>query len=92
MVMPNGTSTKPPRLTLPASWNGIVPVEGPTPRLAYQSPPLATMAGTDANEITLWTKVGSPNRPLTAGTGGLTRISPRLPSRLSSSDVSSPQM
>ena len=37
-----------------------------------------------ASEMTLLTIVGLPNNPLTAGRGGLGRISPRFPSRLSS--------
>ena len=48
MVIPNGTSTRPPRRMLPASWNAMVPVERPTPRLAYQSPPFLMMEGTQA--------------------------------------------
>jgi len=42
---------------------------------------------------TLLTTVGSPYRPMAAGkNGGLMRGNPRLPSRDSSSAVSSPQM
>ena len=36
--------------------------------------------------------VGLPNRPESAGRGGFARTWPRLPSRLSSIEVSSPQM
>jgi hypothetical protein len=50
------------------------------------------MRGTLARVITLLTMVGLPKRPLTAGSGGRGRISPRFPSRLSSMEVSSPQM
>ena len=50
------------------------------------------MIGTLASEMTLLTIVGWPNRPLMAGSGGRGRTSPRLPSRLSSIEVSSPQM
>ena len=41
---------------------------------------------------TLFTTVGAPNNPTTAGKGGLRRGQPFLPSRDSSSAVSSPQM
>ena len=49
------------------------------------------MNGTAASESTLLMTVGRPNSPLCAGSGGLARTMPRLPSRLSSSEVSSPQ-
>ena len=45
-----------------------------------------------ASVSTLLTTVGLPNRPSIAGIGGLARTMPRLPSRLSSMEVSSPQM
>jgi hypothetical protein len=49
------------------------------------------MTGTEASVITLLITVGLPNRPSSAGSGGLARTTPRLPSRLSSMAVSSPQ-
>ena len=49
------------------------------------------MMGTLASEITLLITVGRPNRPSMAGSGGLARTMPRLPSMLSSIAVSSPQ-
>ena len=76
---------------LPASWIGIVPRERPMPIVAIGSAPSARMIGTLASDITLLITVGMPNRPLCAGSGGLARTWPRLPSRLSSSEVSSPQ-
>ena len=48
--------------------------------------------GTLASDITLFTTVGRPNRPSMAGSGGFARTMPRLPSKLSSMEVSSPQM
>ncbi len=48
--------------------------------------------GTLASDSTLFTAVGRPNSPSMAGSGGFARTMPRLPSRLSKSDVSSPQM
>lgn len=48
--------------------------------------------GTVARVRTLFTTVGLPNKPSIAGIGGFARTMPRLPSRLSSMDVSSPQM
>ena len=53
--------------------------------------PSAMTNGTVASEITLLMTVGLPNKPLIAGSGGLARTWPRRPSRLSSSEVSSPQ-
>ncbi len=50
------------------------------------------MIGTEASEITLLITVGLPNRPSMAGSGGFGRTVPRLPSMLSSSAVSSPQI
>ena len=44
-----------------------------------------------AKVSTLFTIVGFPNNPFTAGNGGRGRGSPRCPSILSSSAVSSPQ-
>ena len=42
--------------------------------------------------MTLLMTVGLPKSPAIAGSGGLKRTIPRLPSRLSSIAVSSPQM
>ena len=60
--------------------------------VAVERRALARMIGTVASEMTLLTIVGLPKSPLIAGSGGRTRTSPRFPSRLSSIDVSSPQM
>ena len=49
------------------------------------------ITGTEASEITLFTTVGLPMKPSSAGRGGLARTTPRLPSRLFSRLVSSPQ-
>ena len=49
------------------------------------------MYGTAAMVSTLLMTVGRPNRPEIAGSGGFARTMPRLPSRLSSIAVSSPQ-
>ena len=59
---------------------------------AYQSGPRCMMGGSAARVSTLLMSVGQPYRPATAGKGGFSRGWPRLPSRLSSSAVSSPQM
>ena len=53
---------------------------------------MAAVAGTLASVITWLITVGLPMKPWIAGSGGLKRTSPRLPSRLSSSEVSSPQI
>jgi hypothetical protein len=55
--------------------------------------PLVITHGRFDSVSTLFTTVGSPYKPMAAGKyGGLIRGNPRLPSRLSSSAVSSPQM
>ena len=77
---------------LPPALMSLVPVLLPTPILAYSSPPSFTMGTTAAMVSTLFTTVGRSYRPFTAGKGGLMRGLPRLPSRLSSRAVSSPQM
>ena len=53
---------------------------------------LFAVVGTATKDSTLLMTVGLPNRPLMAGSGGFARTMPRLPSRLSSSEVSSPQI
>ena len=53
---------------------------------------VSRMIGTEASVMTLLMMVGWPNSPAIAGSGGLKRTIPRLPSRLSSIAVSSPQM
>ncbi len=50
------------------------------------------IAGTVASVSRLFTTVGRPNRPSSAGIGGLARTTARFPSMLSSIEVSSPQM
>ncbi len=62
------------------------------PILANHSAPRLTMCVTQASVSTLFTIVGQPKTPWTAGKGGLMRGWPRLPSRLSMRPVSSPQM
>jgi len=62
------------------------------PSPAYQPAPRSKMCGTEASVSTLFTTVGAPNSPTTAGNGGLRRGQPFLPSTDSSSAVSSPQM
>src|SRR5690349_14919195 len=47
------------------------------------------MNGTAVSDSTLLITVGRPNSPWCAGSGGFARTSPRLPSRLSRSEVSS---
>ena len=80
----------PPRAILPANWKTCVPSERPVPRAAYAAAPSAIIAGTLARVKTLLIIVGLPNKPAIAGSGGFERITPRLPSMLSSIAVSSP--
>ena len=86
-------SNHPGRSTRPDRAKTRVPAEDPSPRAAKASPPWVMIQGRLDMVSTLLTTVGSPYRPMAAGKyGGLMRGKPRLPSRLSSSAVSSPQM
>ena len=62
------------------------------PSAANQAAPRRRMVGATAMLSTLLTVVGQPYRPTAAGNGGFSRGMPFLPSRLSSSAVSSPQI
>src|SRR3954470_16631908 len=62
------------------------------PNFLYHSAPLFKMCGTAASVSTLLMVVGWPNRPATAGNGGLMRGLPRRPSMEFIRAVSSPQM
>src|SRR5215217_5217036 len=72
----------------------LVPVLLGLPRQSalYQAAPRLRMWGTAASVSTLLMVVGMPNRPATAGNGGLMRGLPRLPSIEFIIAVSSPQM
>ena len=59
---------------------------------ANHAAPRVMMCGTQASVSTLFTTVGLPKTPTTAGNGGLRRGKPRFPSIDSISAVSSPQM
>lgn len=58
----------------------------------HQSPPRRQIVGATATVSTLATVEGQPYSPQLAGNGGFRRGLPGLPSRLSISPVSSPQM
>src|SRR6218665_1294144 len=70
----------------------FVPLLFPTPILAYSDPPILMMCGTAAMLSTLFTTVGHPHKPETAGNGGLILGLPRFPSNDSIKAVSSPQI
>src|SRR5690606_31251322 len=89
---PNSISYTPGLLILPLAEISFVPVLRPIPILAYSSPPSLTIETVAAIDSTLFTTVGQPYRPATAGNGGLIRGLPRFPSNDSNSAVSSPQM
>ena len=86
------TSKTPGRFTVPERHTSRVPPDLSVPSLANQSAPFSKMAGTAASVSTLFTTVGQPKSPTTAGKGGLSRGQPFLPSSDSSIPVSSPQM
>ena len=70
----------------------LVPPLFGRPKLANQPAPRRKIVPTAAMDSTLFTVVGQPYTPEPAGKGGLSRGWPFLPSRLSRSAVSSPQM
>src|SRR3954470_18288214 len=90
MVM--SISYTPGLLMLPQAEINLVPVDLPTPILAYSSPVMLMIGTTAAIVSTLFTTVGLSHKPFTAGIGGLIRGLPLLPSSDSINAVSSPQM
>src|SRR3984893_4497696 len=90
--MPMGNSKFPGFSTCPETEKITVPPEFTGPRPANHAAPLRMMVGTDAKLWVLLMVVGLPNNPKFAGNGGLKRGLPGLPSRDSSSAVSSPQI
>ena len=90
--MPKSVSTMPPCLTLPASWKTWVPRERPDSESGIR----LTAVGEDHRDGRERQDVVDDGRlakePTSARIGGLARTSPRFPSRLSSIEVSSPQM
>jgi len=72
-VMPIGSSNTPGLLTWPDTHTMRVPPERPMPSALNHAPPLSMIAGTFISVSTLFTIVGLPNRPFTAGNGGLSR-------------------
>ena len=78
--------------TWPEMQNSFVPVLFGRPSAENQAAPRRRMVGATAMLSTLFTVVGQPYSPTPAGNGGFIRGMPFLPSRLSSSAVSSPQI
>lgn len=60
--------------------NNFVPLFLSRPNEANQVPPRRHIVGATATVSTLVTVVGQPNRPISAGNGGLRRGLPCLPS------------
>ena len=89
---PSSISYTPGLLIWPEAEINFVPVDFPMPIFAYSSPPIFTIGQTAAIVSTLFTTVGQPHKPATAGNGGLIRGLPLLPSSDSSKAVSSPQI
>src|SRR5512144_2481391 len=67
IVIPIGTSIKPPRFTLPTSEKTFVPFDFAVPRAAKASAPRRKIHGRQARVSTLLIKVGLPQRPDWAG-------------------------
>src|SRR5215203_5574272 len=57
--------------TFPQAESSLVPVDFPTPIVAYSAPPILIMGTIAASVSTLFTTVGQSYSPLTAGNGGL---------------------
>ena len=72
--------------------NSLVPAFFGRPSAENHAAPRRRMVGATAMLSTLFTVVGQPYRPTAAGKGGFRRGMPFLPSRLSISAVSSPQI
>lgn len=72
--------------------NSFVPRLLGRPNEANHDAPRRIMVGHTATVYTFVTVVGQLNTPLLAGKGGLRRGFPGLPSKLSMSPVSSPQI
>merc|ERR1719414_700350 len=70
----------------------LVPLFRSRPKPANQSPPRRQIVGATAIVSTLFTVVGQPKTPTSAGKGGFKRGLPALPSRDSMRDVSSPHI
>src|SRR3972149_2763246 len=64
-VMPNGTSTRPVRLTFPTRANVLVPLLFSVPYWANHSAPFGRICETQARVSTLLMMVGLPQRPET---------------------------
>ena len=65
--MPIGTSTRPPRFTLPAMAKTLVPLLLSVPSELKAAGPWATIQGMLASVSTLLMQVGRPHRPWVAG-------------------------
>ena len=90
-VVPIGISTRPTFVILPPSANTFVPFDVSVPMELYHEAPCLIICAMFAYVSTLLSSVGLPNRPFTAGNGGLGLGSPLLPSIEVRSAVSSPQ-
>ena len=62
-----GTSTSPPRRTLPVRQNTLVPLLPSVPMAANHSAPSRRIGTTLANVSTLLIRVGRPQTPASAG-------------------------
>src|ERR1035438_7520867 len=90
IVIPMGTSIRPPRWIFPASANTFVPRLVLVPNAANALAPWRRIHGTQASVSTLLMMVGLPRKPGSTGYGGRSLGMPRLPSRDWISAVSSP--
>jgi hypothetical protein len=90
--IPSSSSTLHGLFTWPEMQKILGPLFFGLPMPANHGAPRRRMVGQTAMDSTLLTVVGQPYRPTAAGKGGFSRGWPFLPSRLSSSAVSSPQI
>src|SRR5437588_12376018 len=90
--MPSSSSTLHGLFTWPEIQNTFGPEFRGRPIELNHAAPRRMMVGATAMLSTLLTVDGQPYSPTAAGNGGFSRGRPFLPSRLSSSPVSSPQI
>ena len=90
--MPSSSSTLHGLFTWPEMQNTFGPEFFGRPSALNHAAPRRMMVGATAMLSTLFTVDGQPYSPTAAGNGGFSRGMPFLPSRLSSSPVSSPQI
>src|SRR5690606_38474834 len=92
MGKPISISYTPGRTRLPEADINFVPVLRSIPIFAYSSPPSFTIGTVAAIDSPLFTTVGQPYKPATAGKGGVIRGLPPSPTSVPTNAGSFPQI